>query len=195
MRTDEELAAEKKRESQRICLDVAQEFFVEQFYADNPESEAARQYAFSRWEEDYCRLAGIGYAPRSSALFLDFIKRKGCSIETMIEVGLVGRNKENGSLYAMLRQRVALPVRSRTKSMTTFSARYIGDNPDIMKRSKYMNLCPHLPLHSVALAKGAERWRIFTEKVARTATPQGNHGAIPIHATHFKRHICGIQLY
>ena len=143
-RTDEELAAEKKRESQRICLDVAQEFFVEQFYADNPESEAARQYAFSRWEEDYCRLAGIGYAPRSSALFLDFIKRKGCSIETMIEVGLVGRNKENGSLYAMLRQRVALPVRSRTKSMTTFSARYIGDNPDIMKRSKYMNLCDSL---------------------------------------------------
>ena len=76
-RTDEELAAEKKRESQRICLDVALEFFVEQFYADNPESEAARQYAFSRWEEDYCRLAGIGYAPRSSALLLDFIKRKG----------------------------------------------------------------------------------------------------------------------
>ena len=49
-RTNEQLAAEKKRESLRIALDVAQQFFVEQFYADNEESAAAREYAFSRWD-------------------------------------------------------------------------------------------------------------------------------------------------
>lgn len=64
-RTDAEIAAEKKREALRIALDVAQEFFVAQFYADNEEAEAARQYAFSRWDKDYCKMFGIGYAPRN----------------------------------------------------------------------------------------------------------------------------------
>lgn len=138
--TDAEIQAEKKRENMQVSLNIAQEFLVEQFAADTSEAEAARQYAYSRWDKDYCNMLGIGYAPKDSTVFLDYIRRRGCNIETMIEVGLVGRNKENGKLYSMLRQRVALPVRNRTKSLVTFSARYIGDNPDIMKRSKYMNL-------------------------------------------------------
>ena len=143
-RTDADLAAEKKREDQHIALSAAQDFFVEQFNADTTEAEAARQYAFSRWSEEYCKLLGVGYAPKNSDVFLEFLRQKGYSIETMMEVGLVGRNKENGKLYSMLRQRITLPVRSRTGSMQTFSARYIGDNPDIMKRSKYMNLSDSL---------------------------------------------------
>lgn len=143
-RTDADLEAERKREDMQYALTAAQAFFVEQFYADNPESEKARQYAYSRWDEDFCREMGIGYAPRQSDLFLDYIKKHGYSMETMLAVGLVGRNKENGKLYATLRQRVTLPVRSRSKSLVTFSARYIGDNEDILKRSKYMNLCDSL---------------------------------------------------
>lgn len=139
-RTEAEIAAEKKREALRIALDVAQEFFVAQFYADNEEAEAARQYAYSRWDKDYCKMFGIGYAPRNSKAFLDYIAKRAIDINLLLEVGLVGKNKENGQLYAMLRQRVTLPVRNRTRSLVTYSARYIGDNPDIMKRSKYMNL-------------------------------------------------------
>lgn len=139
-RTDEQLAAEKKRETLRIALDVAQEFFVEQFYADNEEAATAREYAYSRWDSEYCRMLGIGYAPKGSTLFLDYMKKRAIDLNLLFEVGLAGRNKESGEVYAMLRQRVTLPVRNRTRSLVTYSARYIGNNPDIMKRSKYMNL-------------------------------------------------------
>lgn len=139
-RTDADIAAEKKRESMRVILDAAQKFFVEQFYSDSPEAKAARDYAFSRWNEDFCKQFGIGYAPRDSSVFINHVKKCGLDISLLLELGLLGRNKENGNLYSALRQRVTLPVRSRTRSMVTFSARYIGDNPDIMKRSKYMNL-------------------------------------------------------
>ncbi|MDE6006594.1 MAG: DNA primase [Muribaculaceae bacterium] len=139
-RTDEQISAEKKREALRIALDVAQEFFVEQFNADNEEAAAAREYAYSRWDKEYCKMLGIGYAPKNSKAFLDFINKRAIDINLLLEVGLVGRSKETKQLYAMLRQRVTLPVRNRTRSLVTYSARYIGDNPDILKRSKYMNL-------------------------------------------------------
>ncbi|MCX4285183.1 DNA primase [Duncaniella dubosii] len=139
-RTDADIAAEKKRESMRAILTLAQNFFSEQFLSDSPEAQAARAYAYSRWDEEYCKQFGIGYAPRDSAVFIDYMKKQGADIGLLLELGLLGRNKENGNLYSMFRQRVTLPVRSRTRSMVTFSARYIGNNPDIMKRSKYMNL-------------------------------------------------------
>ena len=139
-RTDADIAAEKKRENMRAILTLAQNFFSEQFLSDSPEAQAARAYAYSRWDEEYCKQFGIGYTPRDSAVFIDYMKKQGADIGLLLELGLLGRNKENGNLYSMFRQRVTLPVRSRTRSMVTFSARYIGNNPDIMKRSKYMNL-------------------------------------------------------
>ena len=139
-RTDEQLAADKKREVMRIALETAQAFFVEQFYADTPEAEAARQYAYARWDKEYCKMFGIGYAPRRSEVFLEYVRKHSLDINLLSEVGLIGRNKEDGRLYAMLRQRITMPVRNRTRNLVTYSARYIGGNPDIMKRSKYMNL-------------------------------------------------------
>lgn len=131
---------ERKREAMKLALSTAQDFFVEQFKADNPEAQAARDYAYSRWGEEYCTKNGIGYAPKASKVFLDYLRGKGFDLEPFIAVGLVGVNEDDGRHYTMLRQRVTLPVRSRSNMVVTFSARYIGDNPDIMKRSKYMNL-------------------------------------------------------
>ena len=139
-RTDEELAAEKERESMKVALQASQTFMVEQFYADTPEAAAARAYATGRWNADFCKNAGIGYAPKDSAVFLEYMKRKGFSLEPLLALGLIGKNEQTGQFYTMLRQRVTLPVRNRSKSMVTFSARYIGDNAETMKRSKYMNL-------------------------------------------------------
>ena len=139
-RSDDERAAEKERESMLIALQAAQAFSVEQFNAQTPEAAAARRYAFSRWDETFCQEFGIGYAPKDSAIFLDYMKRKGFSLDTLLAIGLIGKNEQTGQYYTMLRQRVTLPVRNRSKNVVTFSARYIGDNADTMKRSKYMNL-------------------------------------------------------
>lgn len=139
-RTDADIARERKREALKLLLAAAQEFFTQQLAADSPEAAKARETAHRRWGKDACEAIGIGYAPRDSRLFLDFVRRKGLSLDLCIEAGLAGRNEDNGSTYSMLRQRLTLPVRNRARAIISYSARYIGDNPDIMARSKYMNL-------------------------------------------------------
>lgn len=139
-RSKAQIALDKKKESMAVLLSRAQKFFVSQFYANNPESKVAREYAYSRWDKEYCRIFGIGYAPKDSSAFIKFVQDNALDVNLLTEIGLLGHNKEKNTLYSMLRQRVTLPVRDRTKNMVSFSARYIGGNPDIMKRSKYMNL-------------------------------------------------------
>lgn len=137
---DKDAEEERKREAMKLALSIAQTFFVEQFNADNPEAAAAREYAYNRWGKEYCGKTGIGYAPKDSRIFLDCLRNKGYDLQPFISVGLVGVSEKDGRHYAMLRQRVTLPCKTRSNIVITFSARYIGDNPDIMKRSKYMNL-------------------------------------------------------
>ena len=139
-RSDAELAEAKRRESMLIALQVAQKFFVEQFDADTPEAEAARQYAYNRWGKEYCEKFGVGYAPRDGRIFLGYIKRNGFSLDAFLDVGLLGRNEETGDIYTVLRWRVTLPIRSRSKQVISYSARYVGTDEKTAKDRKYLNL-------------------------------------------------------
>ena len=95
-RSDEELAAEKERESMKVSMQASQTFMVEQFNANTPEAAAAREYATGRWGADYCKEAGIGYAPKDSSIYLDYMKRKGFSLEPLLARGLIVKDKETG---------------------------------------------------------------------------------------------------
>lgn len=137
---EKESEEDRKRQAMKLALSVGQTFFAEQFKADTPEAQSAREYAYSRWDKDFCESFGVGYAPKDSNIFIEYLHRKGHSLEPFIEVGLVGLNEQNGKPYATFRQRVTLPVKNRSNMVVTFSARYIGDNSDTLKRRKYMNL-------------------------------------------------------
>ncbi len=54
----EQVEEEKHREAILIAVARVQDFFVQQLQADTPEAEKARQYAYSRWGEDYCKQVG-----------------------------------------------------------------------------------------------------------------------------------------
>ncbi|MBD5211463.1 MAG: toprim domain-containing protein [Bacteroidales bacterium] len=133
--TEEQQNEARLAESMRITVAKIQEFFIAQFYADNPEAEIARQYAFNRWGEDFCKEAGIGYAPKDSKIFLAFIKSACLDLDTVKALGYVGTNEEHGNQYAMFRERVTIPVSDRYGRIVAFTARYVGTG----KASKYMN--------------------------------------------------------
>ncbi len=143
-RSDAEKEVANKRDAMKAALRFAQTFFVESFIADNAEAQAARNYAYGRWGEDFCKLFGVGYAPRDSQIFIDYIKKNYGSPDIFFEVGLLGRDKETGKTYSLFRQRITLPVRNRFRDPITFSARYIGNNTETIKRSKYLNLSESL---------------------------------------------------
>lgn len=135
-RTAKEIADDEKRESMHALLENAQKFFIEQFNAETEEAARARDVAYGRWGEETCKEIGIGYAPRNSRIFIEWVKSMGISLDLCFEVGLIGKNEETGKPYATLRERLTIPVRTRTRQLVTYSARYIGDGDP----AKYLNL-------------------------------------------------------
>ena len=133
-RSQEEQDLSRKKESMLIALAVVQEFYIEQFNADTSEAAKAREYAFSRWGEEYCKEFGIGYAPQSSQLLLDFVKKRCLSLPLLIEAGVISQGDRGD--YAFMRQRVTLPIRGDWGKIIAWTGRYIGDRDDV---GKYMN--------------------------------------------------------
>ena len=128
--------AARQRESMLIVCKSVQEFYLQSFDADNAEAATAREYAYSRWGEQFCKEFGIGYAPRDSRLLLNYIREK-CLTDDIVELlGIFGVNERDGGRYAQLRQRVTIPIRDRFGRVIAFTGRYIGSNEDI---AKYIN--------------------------------------------------------
>lgn len=135
-RSEEELAEAKHKESLLITLDHLQRFFVESLrVAMTEENQAAREYAYGRWSEEFCSIAGIGFAPKDGNTFMEYCRTKGLNEEFLFELGILKRN-EDGSIYAMFRQRIMIPIRNRWGRIIAYTARYIGNNE---KAPKYIN--------------------------------------------------------
>lgn len=102
---------------------------------DNIECKQARDYAYGRWPEEFCSVAGIGYAPIDGNLFVDYCQKRSLNEEALFELGMLKRG-EDGHIYAMFRQRIMIPIRNRWGRIIAYTARHIGHNP---KAPKYIN--------------------------------------------------------
>lgn len=135
-RSEEQVAEAKHRESLLIVLDQVQGYFLENLRVNmSGESQAAREYAYDRWTEEFCSVSGIGYAPKNGSDFMEYCRRKSLNEEALFELGLLKRG-EDGCIYPMFRQRIMIPIRNRWGHIIAYTARYIGDSP---KAPKYIN--------------------------------------------------------
>lgn len=132
-RTPQEVDEAKHRESMWALLQDVTDWYISQLAEDTPEAANARQYAYGRWDKDFCSEKGIGYAPKGRA-FLEWCEKRGHSPELLKELGLVA-DGDNGR-YAMLRERITIPIRNRWGKVVGFTARYIGERKEV---AKYMN--------------------------------------------------------
>lgn len=135
-RTDEQVAEAKHRESLLAALDCIQNYFLENLRAGTDEEcSRAREYAYGRWPEEFCSVAGIGYTLKDGSAFMEYCRLKSLDEEKLFELGMLRRG-EDGNVYAMFRQRIMIPVRNRWGRIIAYTARYIGDN---QKVPKYIN--------------------------------------------------------
>lgn len=133
---EEQMAEEKHRESLLVALDHIQAYFLNCLRTtDNIECKQARDYAYGRWPEEFCSVAGIGYAPIDGNLFVDYCQKRSLNEEALFELGMLKRG-EDGHIYAMFRQRIMIPIRNRWGRIIAYTARHIGHNP---KAPKYIN--------------------------------------------------------
>lgn len=129
--SEEQIAEAKLRESLLIAIEQVQEYFVNSLSACTD----GQSYAFNRWGEDFCHKVGIGFAPKSSAAFLDWCKNKALNLDLLLELGLVKKSEKDGSLYAFFRNRVTIPIRNRSRKIIGFTARDITG----AEKAKYIN--------------------------------------------------------
>lgn len=134
--TAEEKEKAMRRESMIIATGRVQEWFTSQLQADTEAAAKARQYAYARWGEDYCKEVGIGFAPGEWDALPEYC-RKNCLDEILLqEAGLLRFSEKSKKLYSFFRERVTIPITDRWGKVIGFTARYIGDEPG---QPKYIN--------------------------------------------------------
>lgn len=139
--TDEQREAAKLKESVLAAVALVHKFFFDQLRVEmNDEARAAREYAYSRWPEDFCSTCGIGLAPKDGKLLADFCRSKAISEDLLLKSGIYKRDEKSGRIYTLFRNRLVIPIRDRFGRVIAFTARYLGDDK-ADKVGKYINSC------------------------------------------------------
>ena len=135
-KTDEEINREREREAMLIAISRVQEFFVGQLASGSPEAAKAREYAYGRWGEEYCKEVGIGYAPSDWDALPEYCKTNCLDIHALKQLDILRFSDKSKKLYSIFRERVTIPITDRYGRIIGFTARYIGNEPD---SPKYIN--------------------------------------------------------
>lgn len=137
--TDEQQEAAKLKESVLATVALVHKFFFDQLRVElSDEARAAREYAYSRWPEDFCSTCGIGLAPKDDKLLMEYCKSKAITEDLLLQSGIYRKDEKSGRIYTLFRNRLVIPIRDRFGRVIAFTARYLGDDK-ADKVGKYVN--------------------------------------------------------
>lgn len=127
--TDEQREAARLKESVLAVVATVHKFFFDQLRVElSDEARAAREYAYSRWPEDFCSTCGIGLAPKDSKLLMEYCKSKAITEDLLLQSGIYRKDEKSGRIYTLFRKRLVIPIRDRFGRVIAFTARYLGDD-------------------------------------------------------------------
>lgn len=127
--TNEQREAAKLKESVLAAVATVHKFFFNQLRVElSDEARAAREYAYSRWPEDFCSTCGIGLAPKDSKLLMEYCKSKAITEDLLVQSGIYKQDEKSGRIYTLFRNRLVIPIRDRFGRVIAFTARYLGDD-------------------------------------------------------------------
>lgn len=139
--TDEQKEAAKLKESVLAAVALVHKFIFDQLRVElSDEARAAREYAYSRWPEDFCSTCGIGLAPKDSKPLIEYCKSKAITEDLLLQSGIYRKDEKSGRIYTLFRNRLVIPIRDRFGRVIAFTARYLGDDK-ADKVGKYVNSC------------------------------------------------------
>ncbi len=117
------------------ALQTIQNYYLQQFTLDSIEANNAREYAHRRWSKEFCKAAGIGYAPDNQDDFLAYCLSKGISDDILMKLGYLCRDEQNGRTYLLIRKRVTIAITDDRGRIIAFTARTLDPN----NKRKYIN--------------------------------------------------------
>jgi len=123
-----------KREQMRTINEKAAAWFVRQLHSE--EGRTALSYANARWGEKYVSEAGLGFAPNRWDALLEFSRSQGWPQELVIELGLLRQSDKTGRVFDFYKNRLVIPIRSRSRQIVGFTARDLSGDEHA---PKYVN--------------------------------------------------------
>lgn len=122
------------------ALQAASQFFSRHLLNDPKTCARPQSYLKSRRiNSKTARAFHLGYAPQGWTPLLDGLKAQGFSEDTLLEAGLIVRNKE-GRLFDRFRDRIIFPIFDNRDRVVGFSGRIISEGDP-----KYLN-SPETPV-------------------------------------------------
>lgn len=133
--TDEQREEAKLKESVLAVVAAVQDFFFNQLRVEaSDEARSAREYAYSRWPEQFCSTCGIGMAPKDGKRITEHCKSKGFSDELLVKSGIFKKDDVSGRIYPLFSNRITIPIRDRFGRVIAFTARALDE-----AKAKYIN--------------------------------------------------------
>lgn len=144
--TSEEEEQQKRYETQLAYMSIIHDFYRTCYEADTKDAAYCRSYteyskqnAQGRWDAEFCKLFGFGFAPDGGKALLKFAKKKGLDLQVLSDIGMIKQkvNKDGKPLndyYDAFRNRLMIPWKNRWGKVVAYSARTL-DNSDV----KYLN--------------------------------------------------------
>lgn len=107
---------------------------------DSPLAESARRYLGERHlVGEVVRKFGLGFAPLDGQWLVRQAAHGGPDLETLVEVGLLGRREHGAGCYDRFRDRVMFPVRSVGGQLVGFGGRILPESAYASRAPKYYN--------------------------------------------------------
>ena len=128
-----ELTAEQRevmlrREAMLMINKEVCDFYSGQLWIDSEEAQEARDYIIARdWSLDYAQETSLGFAARNGNPLLTYAQSKRMNINLMVEMGLLKRVEDDGRVYDAYRDRIIIPIRSRSNQVIGFTARLLHE--------------------------------------------------------------------
>jgi DNA primase len=105
------------------------------YLIDSSEGKSALKYLEDRGvtRETIARFQ-LGYSPAGGDALIESMRKKGCSVQTLEECGLIKRSDDGNRVYDSFRERIMFPITDIQGRTVAFGARAMGDRPP-----KYLN--------------------------------------------------------
>lgn len=129
----EEQGKRMKREAMLLLNQKVTMFYCEQIR--NSKYQHAYQYAVNRFGAAHVTDAQLGYAPPGNQLY-QWATEQRENIDLLLEIGLLKRNEEKGHIYDFYRDRLMIPIISRSHQIIGFTARDLSGSDGT---AKYLN--------------------------------------------------------
>lgn len=135
-RTAEQRQQDLKRETMLTLYANIRHYYEQNLYIDSPDAKTALSYACNRWDKDFIKEQGIGYANSDWQGLINYAKAHSLSLDLLKEVGLVAVSEKTHKEYDFFRERIMIPIRDRYARVIGYTARTLSDKKET---PKYIN--------------------------------------------------------